>query len=78
MRPDLCRLAHFAFAFHNAPNDRQLARPEQSQEPQKVFEMSQLQAQDPELFASIAAEQERQRDGLELIASENYTCRAVM
>jgi|TARA_Y100000814_G_scaffold93917_2_gene64670 glycine hydroxymethyltransferase len=78
MRPDLCRLAHFAFAFHNAPNDRQLARPEQSQEPQKVFEMSQLQAQDPELFASIAAEQERQRDGLELIASENYTSRAVM
>lgn len=40
--------------------------------------MSQLQAQDPELFASIAAEQERQRDGLELIASENYTSRAVM
>ena len=40
--------------------------------------MSQLKAQDPELYASIAAEQERQRDGLELIASENYTSRAVM
>ena len=33
---------------------------------------------DPEVFAPIAAEEDRQRDELELIASENYTSRAVM
>ena len=33
---------------------------------------------DPEVHAAIAAEEDRQRDELELIASENYTSRAVM
>lgn len=33
---------------------------------------------DPELAAAIAAERVRQRDELELIASENYTSAAVM
>jgi glycine hydroxymethyltransferase len=36
-----------------------------------------LTAQDPELYASIANEERRQRDNLELIASENYASRAV-
>ena len=36
-----------------------------------------LAAQDPELFASIAAEERRQRGNLELIASENYASVAV-
>jgi glycine hydroxymethyltransferase len=33
---------------------------------------------DPEVWAAIAGEIERQRDGLEMIASENYTSPAVM
>src|SRR3954447_22077075 len=37
-----------------------------------------LKSQDPEVFEAIAAEERRQRDELELIASENYTSRAVM
>ncbi len=37
-----------------------------------------LKHADPEVFAAIAAEEERQRDDLELIASENYTSRAIM
>ncbi|HEY4439758.1 MAG TPA: serine hydroxymethyltransferase [Candidatus Elarobacter sp.] len=36
-----------------------------------------LAAQDPELYASIANEERRQTDNLELIASENYASRAV-
>jgi len=40
--------------------------------------MSILQKQDPEVWATIDAEIGRQRDGLEMIASENYTSRAVM
>jgi glycine hydroxymethyltransferase len=40
--------------------------------------MSLLRDSDPEVFAAIAAEEHRQRDELELIASENYTSRAVM
>ena len=40
--------------------------------------MSILNSQDPAVFASIQAEEVRQRSGLELIASENYTSRAVM
>jgi glycine hydroxymethyltransferase len=41
--------------------------------PEKV-----LPQQDPEVFAAIDAEYRRQQDGLEMIASENYTSRAVM
>jgi glycine hydroxymethyltransferase len=37
-----------------------------------------LQSVDPEIHAAIAKEAERQRDGLEMIASENYTSAAVM
>ncbi|MDG2382825.1 MAG: serine hydroxymethyltransferase [Pirellulaceae bacterium] len=40
--------------------------------------MNQLQHQDPEVWAAMESESERQRDGLEMIASENYTSCAVM
>ncbi len=39
---------------------------------------SALELHDPLLFAAIQAERGRQRDGLELIASENYTSAAVL
>ena len=37
-----------------------------------------LKDSDPEVFEAIRAEEHRQRDELELIASENYTSAAVM
>src|SRR5438874_2924086 len=37
-----------------------------------------LRRTDPEIFDAIAAEEKRQRDNIELIASENFTSRAVM
>lgn len=37
-----------------------------------------LATQDPEIWASIEAEKQRQRDDLELIASENYVSEAVL
>jgi glycine hydroxymethyltransferase len=40
--------------------------------------MNILQQQDPDVFAAIRAEEHRQQDGLEMIASENYTSPAVM
>ncbi len=40
--------------------------------------MNFIQDQDPEVWQSIAGEQRRQADGLEMIASENYTSPAVM
>jgi len=40
--------------------------------------MNPIEKQDPELWAAIAGEADRQRDGLEMIASENYTSPAVM
>lgn len=40
--------------------------------------MSQLNESDPQIAAIIAAEMHRQQNGLEMIASENYTSRAVM
>ncbi|NLH92975.1 MAG: serine hydroxymethyltransferase [Candidatus Cloacimonetes bacterium] len=40
--------------------------------------MKHIQRQDPELYAVIAAELKRQRENLELIASENFTSMAVM
>src|SRR6187399_2279703 len=40
--------------------------------------MSLLQTADPELYSAIAHEMTRQHDGLELIASENYTSAAVL
>src|SRR6476659_5931729 len=39
---------------------------------------STIQQTDPELFAAIAAENQRQEEHIELIASENYTSPAVM
>ena len=41
-------------------------------------DLSALAATDPAVHAAIVAEQNRQRDGLELIASENYTSAAVI
>ena len=40
--------------------------------------MNFIAEEDPEVWAAIAAEIERQQDGLEMIASENYTSPAVM
>lgn len=40
--------------------------------------MNFLQTQDPEIWQAIAAEAQRQQDGLEMIASENYTSPAIM
>jgi glycine hydroxymethyltransferase len=40
--------------------------------------VSELQKQDPEIFSAIEREVERQNDGLELIASENFVSRPVM
>src|SRR5690606_11453094 len=40
--------------------------------------MNFLQGQDPEVWNAIAGEIRRQQDGLEMIASENYTSPAVM
>ena len=37
-----------------------------------------LRKVDPEIFDAIAAEEKRQRENIELIASENFTSRAVM
>jgi glycine hydroxymethyltransferase len=42
-----------------------------------ILALTQVEAQDPELFAAIAGEERRQRENLELIASENYASRAV-
>jgi glycine hydroxymethyltransferase len=40
--------------------------------------MTFLESDDPEVYAALAAEAVRQQDGLEMIASENYTSPAVM
>ncbi len=40
--------------------------------------MNPLQQQDPEIWEAIEAEAVRQQDGLEMIASENYTSPAIM
>ena len=40
--------------------------------------MNSIEKHDPEVWAAIAGEIHRQRDGLEMIASENYTSPAVM
>jgi glycine hydroxymethyltransferase len=43
-----------------------------------VFTTTTIERADPELFAAIRAENQRQEDHIELIASENYTSPAVM
>ncbi|MHB0957660.1 MAG: serine hydroxymethyltransferase [Pirellulaceae bacterium] len=40
--------------------------------------MNFIEIQDPEIWAAIAQEERRQHDGLEMIASENYTSPAIM
>ncbi len=40
--------------------------------------MNFIESQDPEVWAAIAGEEQRQQDALEMIASENYTSPAVM
>jgi glycine hydroxymethyltransferase len=47
-------------------------------EEQQAAIMNLLQSQDPEVWAAIRGEIQRQHDGLEMIASENYTSPAVM
>ncbi len=42
-----------------------------------ILTPSRIETQDPEVFAAIAGEERRQRENLELIASENYASRAV-
>jgi glycine hydroxymethyltransferase len=42
-----------------------------------ILTPSRIEADDPEVFAAIAGEERRQKDNLELIASENYASRAV-
>jgi glycine hydroxymethyltransferase len=43
----------------------------------EILSPSAIEAQDPEVFAAISGEERRQKDNLELIASENYASRAV-
>lgn len=43
-----------------------------------MADLETLQKQDPEIYSVIRAEEHRQRDELELIASENYTSKAIM
>jgi glycine hydroxymethyltransferase len=43
-----------------------------------MADLETLQKQDPEIYSTIRAEEHRQRDELELIASENYTSKAIM
>src|SRR5580692_11762008 len=40
--------------------------------------MNPIEQADPEVWQAIAAERRRQQDGLEMIASENYTSPAVL
>jgi glycine hydroxymethyltransferase len=42
-----------------------------------ILARSHVETEDPELFAAIAGEERRQRENLELIASENYASKAV-
>ncbi|HEX3456392.1 MAG TPA: serine hydroxymethyltransferase [Candidatus Baltobacteraceae bacterium] len=42
-----------------------------------ILQTTSVEAQDPEIYAAIAGEELRQRENLELIASENYASRAV-
>ncbi len=44
----------------------------------RAHSMTDLQQQDPDVYAAIQAETHRQNDGLELIASENFVSPAVM
>ena len=52
--------------------------PYENRDRHKESSMDHLKQSDPEVFNAIVAEEHRQRDELELIASENYTSAAVM
>ena len=41
----------------------------------EILTPSHIESADPEVFAAIAGEERRQRENLELIASENYASR---
>jgi len=43
----------------------------------EILTPASIESQDPEIFSAIAGEERRQRENLELIASENYASRAV-
>ncbi|GAC1393501.1 MAG: serine hydroxymethyltransferase [Vulcanimicrobiaceae bacterium] len=43
----------------------------------EILERNNIEPSDPEVFAAIQGEERRQKDNLELIASENYASRAV-
>ena len=43
-----------------------------------MSDLKQLQQTDPEIFNLVVEELKRQQDGLELIASENFTSKAVL
>jgi glycine hydroxymethyltransferase len=51
---------------------------EQRHHPAGGMPVNILEQEDPEVWSAIAAEQVRQQDGLEMIASENFTSPAVM
>jgi glycine hydroxymethyltransferase len=42
-----------------------------------ILSQNHIETEDPEIFAAIRGEEQRQQDNLELIASENYASRAV-
>ena len=43
-----------------------------------ILDFSRIAAEDPEIVAAMEAELKRQRDNIELIASENFVSPAVM
>ncbi len=51
---------------------------ESSNAPATVGRMNYLEQQDPAVWSAVAGEIQRQQDGLEMIASENYTSPAVL
>ncbi len=57
--------------------DSRHVRPETGT-PENPAQMNPLQQQDPQIWEAIEAEAVRQQEGLEMIASENYTSLAIM
>lgn len=61
------------------PESRELStRITDDRERSIMADLEKLKNRDPEIYAAIRAEERRQRDELELIASENYTSKAIM
>jgi glycine hydroxymethyltransferase len=63
-----------SFTMADQPNDIASGGPGGPPPPDK----SALRKVDPEVFDAVVAEEKRQRENIELIASENFTSRAVM